>query len=301
MIILRPKVLLIDDNITIIKIITSFLEIEGFKVFSTTDSSLALKIAQEVLPEIILLDIVMPQPDGFEVCKLLKADDGLNEIPVIILTAETGSHDLRIGLEAGAIDYIRKPVDQVELAARVHSVYRIKQYQDKLKELALRDSLTGLYNHGTLIERFVKEYNKQAPKGGNVAFIMIDIDDFKKINDTYGHLIGDAILKEIAYILSRTVASAGIVSRYGGEEFGVIISDIYAQAVGKLCEEIRENIQEYKFTIRDEVYTNLTVSIGFCSRQASEGTDYNEILKKADAALYAAKRSGRNRVIESLV
>ena len=296
---MKPKILLIDDNITIIKIITSYLKEEGFDVFFTTDSTSAVSKAHEVMPDIILLDIVMPILNGFQVCRLLKADEKLNEIPVIILTSETDSRDIKIAMEAGAIDYIRKPADQVELAARVHSVHRITQYQHRLKELALRDSLTGLYNHAAMIDRFVTEYKRQITIAGNVAFIMLDIDFFKKINDTFGHSAGDIILKELSCILSFSVGTDVTVSRYGGEEFGIAMSNTSSQFLKDFCEEIRKNIEEYKFIINDKASTNITVSIGYCFCQASNSIDSNIILKKADDALYTAKKNGRNRVVEA--
>lgn len=295
---MKSKILLVDDNITVIKIVAYFLEIEGFEVFPISDSSSALLMAREIMPDVILLDIVMPEPDGFKVCKLLKEDRDLKEIPVIILTAETDSRDLKAAMETGAMDYIRKPVDRTELTARVNSACRIKQYEDRLKEMAQRDSLTGLYNHGALIGQFGKEYDKQAQNGGNIAFIMVDVDFFKKVNDTYGHMVGDRILKEISCILSWSVDASATVSRYGGEEFGIIMPGMASRPVGRLCEEIRKNIEEYRFPIDDDKFINVTVSMGFCSMSASKDIDADIIIKKADDALYKAKADGRNRVVE---
>ena len=292
---MSAKVLLVDDNYTVIKIIASYLEKEGYQVFSTTDSSKTLQMVHEISPDIILLDIVMPGLNGFEVCRLLKKDAGVGDIPVIILTAETDSRDIIKAVELGAADYIRKPVEWIEVIARVQSAYKIKQYQEKLKEMALKDGLTGIYNHACLIEQFVSTYNIQMNKGGDLSFAMIDIDFFKKINDTYGHIAGDSILREIACILSWSVGDKGIVGRYGGEEFGIIIPEMPIRQVSEFCENIRKDIEVYDFW-NGESKIKVTVSIGVCSGRAAPETRYEELLRKADNALYSAKKNGRNRV-----
>lgn len=217
------KVLVVDDHKLNVKLLTDILEDEDFIVYSTDNGLSVLEMTLKFLPDVILLDIMMPGLDGFEVCKLLKENDEVNDIPIIMVTAKAEGIDVKKALEYGAFDYIKKPIDEIEVIARIQSALRFKQSQDLLKELAMKDRLTGLYNHALLVELFEKELAKQQRNDGDIAFVMIDVDHFKRINDTYGHTSGNIVLKELASILKNSVRKGDIVSRYGGEEFGLVL------------------------------------------------------------------------------
>lgn len=289
------KILVVDDNLNNIRLLTDILEDENFTVYTADNGAAVLAMVHKLKPDVILLDIMMPGLDGFEVCKLLKNDFDIKDIPVIMLTAKTEGIDIKKSLEMGAFDYIKKPIDEIEVIARVQSAIRFKQTQDKLKEMAMKDGLTGLYNHALLIELFEKEIDKQQRNNGSISFAMIDIDNFKKINDTYGHISGDTVLKELSNILMSSVRGGDIVGRYGGEEFSIVFPGIDEQNAFQLCERIRKEVEDFNFEIGIET-VKITISIGINFNELKGIINKREIIQKADEALYRAKHNGRNRV-----
>lgn len=289
------KVLVVDDNHLNVRLLVDILEDEGFEVISTYEALNVLRIAHEENPDIILLDIMMPEMDGFQVCRLLKKDYETKDIPVIMVTAKMQSSDLKQALEAGAVDYIRKPIDEIEVVARVKAALRVKRQQDELKEMAMKDGLTGIYNHSLLMEFLRKEYNKHIRSMEDFCFVMLDIDHFKKVNDTYGHTAGDFVLKELSGVLLKELRKSDIVGRYGGEEFGIILPGANEADALKICERIRSRIEEHEFRLGDDVI-RITVSIGIFCKKPNTVEAAPEIAKNADAALYMAKSNGRNRV-----
>lgn len=293
---MNTKILVIDDTRLNIKLLTEILEDEGYDIYSASDGYTAIDIVREIMPDIILLDIMMPGIDGFEVCKLLKQDYDLKDIPIIMVTAKTDSSDVKKALELGAFDYIKKPVDEDEVIARVQSALRFKSYQDALKEAAVKDALTGLYNHGLLIEMLEKEIASADRKNTGICFIMIDIDLFKDINDTYGHMAGDSVLRELSFVLSKSVRIGDTVGRYGGEEFGIILPDVKYEDIYPLCERIRKNVSNNKFYADDNII-HVTISIGACYKDPKVNMTVNDVIKSADDALYSAKNIGRNKVV----
>jgi diguanylate cyclase (GGDEF)-like protein len=292
---MNTKILVVDDTNFNIRLLTDILEDEGYTIFSANNGLAVLEIVHRIKPDAILLDIMMPGLDGFQVCELLKKDLQVKDIPVIMVTAKVDSIDVKRALGLGAFDYIRKPIDEVEVVARVQSALRFKHQQDKLKEMAMKDSLTGLYNHALLIEFLEQEIKRQERNGKNISFVMLDIDYFKKINDTYGHLCGDIVLKELANILTNSVRTCDIIGRYGGEEFGIVLPDVSLEASLNICERIREKVQNYRFNTGTE-FIGITISMGLCHVPANNTAKFAEIIKKADEALYIAKDEGRNRV-----
>lgn len=291
---MNTKILVVDDSKFIIKLLTDILEKENYTVYSCDNGTSVKEIANKIKPDVILLDIVMPIIDGFEICKLLMRERELKDIPVIMITAKTDSSDIKKALGLGAFDYIKKPIDDVEVIARVQSALRFKEQQDKLREMAMKDGLTGLYNHTCLIELFHEEYNNQDDKGRGISFVMIDIDFFKKFNDNYGHVSGDMILKELSRILTESIRSGDIVGRYGGEEFSIIFIDDNVKTILELCEQVRRNIEEHEFNIGGK-FIKITVSIGACVKTPTKFIKSNDMIIKADNALYEAKKNGRNR------
>lgn len=290
------KVLVVDDHKLNVKLLTDILEDENFIVYSTDNGLSVLEMTLKVLPDVILLDIMMPGLDGFEVCKLLKENDEVNDIPIIMVTAKAEGIDVKKALEYGAFDYIKKPIDEIEVIARIQSALRFKQSQDLLKELAMKDRLTDLYNHALLIELFEKELAKQQRSDGDIAFVMIDVDHFKKINDTYGHTSGNIVLKELANILKNSVRRGDIVGRYGGEEFGLVLPEIDKQGTWQMCERIRKKIEGISFNTDGKESIHITVSMGIYHKSSKDYMTGSEIIQKSDEKLYQAKANGRNRV-----
>ncbi len=289
------KVLVVDDNKFSTKLLADILTDEGFIVF-TADNGLAVQeMAHELKPDVILLDIMMPGMNGFEVCSLLKDTPDVKDIPVIMVSARTDGNDLKFALENGAFDYIKKPVDELELVARVQSAIRFKDQQDQWMECATKDGLTGIFNHSLLMELFEKELSRQRRNGGKIAFAMLDVDYFKLINDSYGHMAGDRILKEFSGILKQSVRQGDIIGRYGGEEFGVVISNLDRNGVLTLCERIRKKVEDSRFDVGSDSI-GITASMGVFLLNANAGVTAAEMVKQADDALYRAKDKGRNRV-----
>lgn len=294
------KILVVDDNKLNLRLLQDILEDEKYKVYTTDSGFSVLEMAHNLKPDVILLDIMMPGMDGYDVCRLLKSDEEVMDIPVIMVTAKTEGNDLKIAFEMGAADYIKKPFDELEIIARIHSVLRTKQSQDILKDKASRDGLTGIYNHALLIQLFEKEIKKQAISGDDVSFVMLDIDHFKKINDSYGHTIGDAVLKELSMILSTSIRDSDYVGRYGGEEFSIILTKMNNDNTYEWCEMLRKKIQNHKFYAGD-LLIQVTVSMGFYCKSAKDTIGSYDMIKTSDEALYKAKQNGRNKVEEGIV
>ncbi|MCO5385720.1 MAG: response regulator [Desulfosporosinus sp.] len=238
------KVLVVDDHKLNVKLLTDILEDEDFIVYSTDNGLSVLEMTLKFLPDVILLDIMMPGLDGFEVCKLLKENDEVNDIPIIMVTAKAEGIDVKKALEYGAFDYIKKPIDEIEVIARIQSALRFKQSQDLLKELAMKDRLTGLYNHALLVELFEKELAKQQRNDGDIAFVMIDVDHFKRINDTYGHTSGNIVLKELASILKNSVRKGDIVSRYGEKNLALFYPKSINKVHGRCVKESGKRLKD---------------------------------------------------------
>jgi len=292
---MNEKILIIDDTHLNISILTDILKNEGFTVFSADNGLSIIEMTHKLQPDVILLDIMMPVMDGFEVCKVLKNDYDSKDIPVIMVTARTDSKDIKTALDLGAFDYIKKPIDEIEVIARLQSALRLKKLQDKLKELAMKDNLTGLYNYALLIELLEKEIAKQQRNKNIISFVMLDIDFFKNVNDTYGHTAGNVVLKELAGILVKSVRKGDIVARYGGEEFGIVLQGANTQTAYQLCERLRKRVENFNFNTDNETI-KITVSLGLFSKDYMNEVTINEIIKTADKKLYLAKNNGRNRV-----
>jgi diguanylate cyclase (GGDEF)-like protein len=292
---MNEKILVVDDSHFNVKILSDILEAENYTVFSANNGFPVLEMAHTIQPDVILLDIMMPGIDGFEVCKILKNEYEVRDIPVIMVTARTDGKDIKRALEIGAFDYIKKPFDEIEVIARIQSALRLKGLQDRLKSLAMKDGLTGLYNHAVLVELLEKEVSKQRRSKGNLSFVMLDIDYFKKINDTYGHMAGDRILKDLSKILTSSVRKGDIVGRYGGEEFSIVLPGAIRDDAYNLCERIRSRVDEHEFSIGDQK-VKITISIGVFAHEFDDSSPETEIIQKADELLYKAKKNGRNRV-----
>ena len=292
---MKKKVLVVDDNKNNVRLLTDILDEAGYTVFTADNGQPVLDMTYHLKPDAILLDIMMPMMDGFQVCELLKKDHETKDIPVLIITARTDARDLHKAFELGAFDYVKKPVHEMELLARLKSAIHIKEHQDMLKAMATKDGLTGLFNHALLLELLHKELMKQERQNRNLAFIMMDIDYFKKVNDAYGHTSGDIILKELADVISNRVRTGDVIGRYGGEEFSIILSDIGLTEALNLCERIRLEVQEHPFILPEKT-AHITISMGMYFKTPGDGIHPGDVVIKADEALYTAKNNGRNRV-----
>jgi two-component system, cell cycle response regulator len=299
-----PLILVVDDNPDNLEIISTRLRFRGYDVAVAERGEEAIAKVHEVDPDLILLDIMMPDMDGYEVARRIRRKKDLAYIPIIVVTARDSTEDKVTGLDAGADDYLTKPINFPELEARVRSMLRIKRLQDQLEEknreleqLSIRDGLTGLYNHRHLHELLAEEYERSRRTGEPVSVVMLDLDRFKEVNDTYGHQAGDRVLEELADILRESAREIDRLGRYGGEEFMAILPDSDPEAGLAFAERVREMVEKQRFEIHAHEPLRMTISAGVACYPHHGGDSPRRLVHHADLALYSAKNSGRNRVV----
>ena len=301
---MSSSVLIIDDSVTVREQIIRTLE--SFNLFTryyeAEDGLEGFKKLLSSRVDIILCDLEMPRIDGFKFLSMLKARPDLQDVPVIILTGMNDRERKIKGLEQGASDYITKPFDPEELIARVKVHLKIKKLQDEQKrtnelllELSNTDHLTGLFNRRYMMEALEKEVQRSTRKSGNLSLIMLDIDYFKKVNDSFGHLQGDVVLQKVSLQLQKELRSYDCAARYGGEEFVAILPDSTLKEAVFVADRIRLSVQGTKFNGPLDKLC-LTVSLGVACFSPHESPTVDSFIKLADDALYRAKANGRNRV-----
>jgi diguanylate cyclase (GGDEF)-like protein len=287
-------ILIVDDTITNLDILNDLLE--DYDVIDTTNGKDALEIVNEEKVDLILLDIMMPEMDGYEVCKKLKANPDTHDIPVIFITAKTDEDSIEKAYDVGGSDYISKPFKVKELLARVKRELKLQALQKELKLLASIDPMTQLYNRRHFAN--ISQHYLSLAKRDNheISIIMLDIDKFKNVNDTYGHQIGDEVIISLAQLLKKNIRKSDIVCRYGGEEFVVMLPNTKLDQARVVAEEIRKNTQDLRIPIETKKEINFTISLGVSSIHLDKENALEDALKRADDALYNAKELGRNRV-----
>jgi diguanylate cyclase (GGDEF)-like protein len=291
-------ILLVDDVPTNVKILAQSLE-SLYQIKVANNGVDALAIAQREQPDLILLDIMMPDMDGFEVCQQLKRNIVTRRIPVIFVTAMTADTDEEHGLNLGAIDYITKPFVIPIVKARVRNHIHLKQQADLLESRSLLDALTLIPNRRKFDETLAMEWRRAMRDKTPLSLVMVDIDYFKQYNDHYGHGAGDICLQKVAAALAESVVRpSDLVARYGGEEFVVILPDTHQQAALHVAERVRESIERLALPhAHSTVAAVVTISVGVATQQVTQEHLLPKILSDAaDKALYSAKNEGRNRV-----
>ena len=288
------KVLIIDDSMEALAIAKARLAKEGLTVVCANGGKRGLEEASREPPDLVLLDLDMPDMSGFGVCRALKADPDLCMIPVIFLCGSGTESDKVEGLDLGAVDYVTKPFDAFELRARVRAALRTKHLQDLLIHYGHVDPLTELGNRRALTDRLCQEWARIQRHGGSLAFIMADVDHFKLVNDAHGHPAGDDVLREIAGIISAQCRDSDIPARYGGEEFAVVCTATDAVGATKLAERCREQIEKHEVSLAADT-VQVTASFGVAD--SGDATSVDGLVAAADEALYEAKEVGRNRVV----
>lgn len=306
----KKRILVVDDHEDNVEVLRARLEARGYEVEGATNGQEALDTVSRWCPDLVLLDVMMPDMDGLEVVKRLKADRNLPFIPVIMQTALDSTERMVAGLEAGADDYVTKPINFQELEARVRSLLRIKKLQqevadrekelsqmnDKLLHISMTDGLTGVDNRRALEQRLHEMFEHSLRLHEPIACVMCDIDHFKKVNDTYGHAAGDEVLKQFAEILKDAAREIDRVGRYGGEEFLLLLPGTVLDSAVTFAERVRQRVEENTFSFEGGTLKR-TVSIGVASWPHPRLKGREEMLKAADDALYVAKELGRNRVV----
>ncbi|HUQ19807.1 MAG TPA: diguanylate cyclase [Gemmatimonadaceae bacterium] len=306
----KKRLLVVDDHEDNVEVLRARLEARGYEVQGANDGQAALDMLEKWIPDLILLDVMMPKIDGLEVVRRVKANESLPFIPVIMQTALDSTERMVAGFEAGADDYVTKPINFAELEARVKSLLRIKALQealaererelsemnDKLLSMSLTDGLTGVDNRRALEQKLHEMFGHSFRLHEPISCVMCDIDHFKKVNDTYGHQAGDEVLKQFAAILKGEAREIDSVGRYGGEEFLLLLPGTVLDSAVTFAERLRHCIEKNTFTYEGGTLQR-TMSCGVASWPHPRVSDAEALLRSADDALYVAKELGRNRVV----
>jgi len=307
----RHKILIVDDTTANIEILYKILHGE-YDVYFAKNGRDGIKVVQRELPDLILLDIMMPEMDGYQVCSQLKADPETASIPVIFITAMGSEEDETKGLDCGAIDYLTKPISPPIVRARIRNHLELKRSRDdlealgreladknlELKKLAREDGLTGLANRRHFNEILEAEIKRAHRTRQFLSLILCDVDYFKRFNDLYGHVAGDKCLQVIGATLLSTFMRAGDLSaRYGGEEFAVILPETTPDNAEKLAEKLRQKIIAQSIPhAQSDALEVVSFSIGVVGAQVIRERNAEWFISTADRALYDSKENGRNRV-----
>jgi diguanylate cyclase (GGDEF)-like protein len=308
------KILIVDDYPANIKVLGELLRDE-FEVLVATNGLKAVALAREKVPDLILMDVMMPEMDGFRAASMIKNDELTEDIPIIFITAKGETEDIVKGFEVGGQDYITKPFNPQELFARVNTHLELKQSQQALKDYSLElekanmelkelnarlefmawhDQLTGLPNRRYMRDRIKSEQVRSDRSGKPFALVMGDIDDFKHVNDTYGHETGDGVLKHISAIITASLRKQDLLSRWGGEEFLFLLPETDLNGAMIVSEKIRSSIEAEPYKHEDKSI-HLTLTLGVAEFDVSQGID--SAIKRADEALYKGKKGTKNCVV----
>lgn len=304
----KARVLLVEDSQLQAESTMEFLVRDGYEVIWAEDGKAAIKAVKSQTIDIILLDLVLPDMTGNQLCRWLKLTDETRGIPIIMLTVKAELNDKVAGLEAGADDYLPKPYNEVELNARIYASLRTKALQDELKKknhqleellvrvevMATKDPLTSLHNRRHFEAAFKKEFIRSMRYRDPLTCFMLDIDHFKNINDKFGHNTGDAVLKEVSQIISCSLREVDLIARWGGEEFIVILPSTGIEGALIPASRILKSISESRISgLPPE--ERITISIGIAGIPNPIIDTAEKMIKMADQALYMAKNNGRNR------
>jgi diguanylate cyclase (GGDEF)-like protein len=304
----RPRILVVDDSRTQLDWLVQVLEREGYDVRTAVDGKDAIRKVRTEPPDLVLLDLILPDMDGLEVVRLIKARKEEDFIPVIILSARSDLDSKVKGLRIGADDYLAKPFAEAEILARAQAMLRIKtlevqlrRAQKELEERSITDGLTGLKNRRFFDERIVEEYRRAQRYSDPVSLMMIDLDQFKEVNDRHGHPVGDLVLRRAAQLIRGSIRDPDICARYGGEEFAVILPKTHVSGALVVAERVWRALGATVHRVPadapggpNELF--VTASIGIAFYPSKDIGSAELLLRYADEALLQAKKAGRNTI-----
>eukprot|EP00913_Durusdinium_trenchii_P006054 g5666.t1 len=288
-----PIVLVIDDCEDVHRLLTARLRNEAMELVCETGGEVGLERIHQLQPSLVVLDLEMPGMDGFEVLRRMKDDINTSDIPVVVLSGMQSPNDKVTAFDLGAVDYITKPFDLMELRVRLRSALKMRHLIQMLAQRAQIDGLTGLWNRAHFDERWTEEVKRAERSGSPLSLAVFDLDHFKQVNDTYGHPAGDAVLQGVARLIQQVTRQADVACRYGGEEFVVIMPDTPPEQALNLCERIRVALSETDWPGKPS--RPVTISAGVAGSDGQTSTGRDEWIELADKNLYRAKSQGRNR------
>lgn len=294
----KSRILIVDDEPVNIQILNQILKADYETCFAINGEK-ALEASIQCHPDLIVLDVVMPNMDGYEVCRRLKASPETNDIPVIFATARTAIEDETLGFEVGASDFLTKPVSPPIVKVRIRNHLELKRQRDMLRALSYLDGLTGVANRRKLDETLEKEMRRCHRSQSPLSLIIADVDFFKLYNDTYGHLAGDDCLKRIAATLQgQAKRAADLVARYGGEEFAILLPETDLKGTRAVADRICAAINGLGLPhAASPIISHVTLSGGATVIIPDYKLDVWELIKQSDALLYQAKQKGRNQIL----
>ncbi|MCW7463161.1 diguanylate cyclase DgcR [Leptospira limi] len=291
------KILIIEDSELQRKVISRWITKNGYTAIEADSISVAReKILNEPI-DVVLLDWELPDGNGIELISDILSTSPVGWLPIIMVTGHTEPEYFKLAIEAGATDYISKPAKEIELLARIFSALRIKSLHDQLRETAIRDVMTNLYNRRYMEERIEQEFQRCKRHNSLLSLAMIDLDKFKSINDTYGHEIGDQVIKQLAHALKTSFRKSDIISRFGGEEFVILFPETSIADAARILDRVRENVSKIEMKSDSDQIFHFTFSGGVAGGNLSDFNSNQELLKIADKNLYEAKSSGRNQIV----
>ena len=293
------KILVAEDSRYYQRILQDTLSNWGYTVVLAKNGVQALeRLKEKDGPKLAIIDWMMPEMNGLELCKKVRETLDNSYIYLIFLTANSNKEDMIKGLEAGADDYITKPFNELELKFRLKNGERILNLENRIMQLALTDPLTGLLNRRAFVDRLVSEIARYKRLGQPLSLIMVDLDNFKKCNDTYGHLVGDEVLKHVAKCFSQFLRKYDFIGRYGGEEFVICTPGVDASVAYTIAERLRKSIKHVNIQQEEgePLQLYITASFGICEL-SDKIKDVYDLTKEADEALYQAKANGKDQVV----
>jgi two-component system, cell cycle response regulator len=300
------RILVVEDSRTQADWLRQVLEREGYAVSVAQDGREAIRRVRGEPPDLVLLDMILPDMNGLDVLRVIKARSEEQFIPVILLSVRSDLDSRVTGLRLGADDFLAKPFADAEIQARAAAMLRIKSLQDQLRatksqleKLSVTDGLTGLFNHRHFQERLADEFRRAQRYADPVSLIMLDLDHFKEVNDKYGHPFGDRVLRETAQLIRSSIRDPDICSRYGGEEFSIILPKTHLQGALAVSERIFHALRAKTYAVEDgapPAALRVTASIGVAFYPSKDVTSPELLVKFADEALYRAKREGRDTI-----
>jgi diguanylate cyclase (GGDEF)-like protein len=292
----KNSLLIVDDDKSSLMMLSHILQTE-YTVRVASDGVSAIRIAEKYVPDLVLLDIIMPGMNGYEIFAALKNSGKTAQIPVIFITGLSNNTDEKKGLELGAVDYISKPLDDKIIKLRVHHQIRMINQMHVIEHMSMMDQLTGIPNRRNFDNRLRAEWGRSSRENVPLCLLMIDVDHFKDYNDTYGHQQGDKGLCMVAKVLTKTLKrTSDFAARWGGEELAVLLPNTDSKGGLAISEQIRKNIEAAELSLDNGVITKLTISIGVHAHSPMQACSIDRFISSADAALYNAKGTGRNKV-----